>query len=81
MRDAAEKDADVIEFHVFIEVRKENELHGRDRRCEMMGEVGVRQLMRDDRWEEVWMEQRYQDVMSSYQVEISSSKRINDGPE
>ena len=43
----------------------------------MMGEVGVRQLMRDDGCEEIRREQRYQDVMSRYQVEISSSKSMN----
>ena len=47
-------------------------------RSEMMGEVGVRQLMRDDRWKEIRRVQRYQDVMSSYKVEISSSKSMND---
>ena len=30
---------------------------------EMMGQVGVRQLMRDDGWEEIRREQRNQDVM------------------
>ena len=50
-------------------------------RCEIKGEVGVRQLMRDDGWEEMRRLQRYQDVMSAYQVEISSSKSMNDDRE
>ena len=36
MRDAAEKDADVLALHVVIEVLKETEVHRRDRRCEMV---------------------------------------------
>ena len=36
MRDAAEKDADVLVKQVLIEVLKESELHRRDRRCELL---------------------------------------------
>ena len=41
--------------------------------CEMMGEVAVRQLMRDDGWEEIRREQRYQEVMLA--------QSMNDGRE
>ena len=40
-------------------------------RCEMMGDVGVRQLMSDDGWEEIRREQRNQYVMLA--------KSMNDG--
>ena len=36
MSDSAEKDADVIEQIVLIEVVKETELHRRDGRCELL---------------------------------------------
>ena len=32
-------------------------------RCEIKGEVGLRQLRRDDGWEEMRRKQRFQDVM------------------
>ena len=39
-------------------------------RCEMMGDVGVRQLMSDDVCVEIRREQSYRDVMASSNISV-----------